>query len=68
MQNPHRKLVQRVREEFEEFPGLRLTVEEAARFLAIDELTCRVVLTELALAGVLARGVDDRFQMYAPAA
>jgi hypothetical protein len=67
MQNPYRKLVQRLREEFEETPGLRLTVDEASRFWALDEVTCELVLTELAIQGFLARGVDDRFQMYAAA-
>jgi len=60
-----RKIVQRVSEEFEEMPGLRLTVREASRFLAIDEPTCELVLTELAGSGFLARGADDRFHVYA---
>jgi hypothetical protein len=67
MRNPYRKLVQRLREEFEDTPGLRLTVDEASRFWALDELTCELVLTELAIQGFLARGVDDRFQIYATA-
>jgi len=67
MQNPYRKLVQRLREEFEETPGLRLTVREASRFWALDEVTCARVLNELAIQGVLARSVDGRFQMYAAA-
>ncbi len=62
MQNPHRKLLQRIREEFEDMPGLRLTVREASQFLALDETTCRVVLAELTEKGALARGMDDRFQ------
>ena len=33
MQNPYRKLVQRLREEFEEIPGLRLTVREVSLIL-----------------------------------
>jgi DNA-binding IclR family transcriptional regulator len=62
VQNPHRKLVQRIREEFEEMPGLRLTLDEASRFLALDESTCRRIFSELSHEGFLARGVDDRFQ------
>jgi hypothetical protein len=64
MQNPYRKLVQRLREEFEETPGLRLTVREASRFWAVDEVTCGRVLMDLMTQGVLARGIDGRFQMY----
>ena len=60
----HRKIVQRIREEFEETPGLRLTVREASRFWGLDEVTCSWVLTELAAAGFLAEGMDRRFQVY----
>jgi hypothetical protein len=64
MQDPFRKLVQRLREEFEDTPGLRLTVREASRFWMLDEVTCGRVLTDLTSQGFLARGVDGRFQMY----
>ncbi|PYR44686.1 MAG: hypothetical protein DMF89_27210 [Acidobacteria bacterium] len=67
MQDPYRKLVQRVREEFVETPGLRLTVQEASRFWALDEATCAAVLRELAQRGFLAQGGDRRFQMYVAA-
>jgi Fic family protein len=67
MKDHHRKVVQRIREEFEEIPGLRLTAHEASRFWAMDEATCELVLAELALQGFLAQGGDYRFQMYAEA-
>jgi hypothetical protein len=57
-----RKLVQIIREEFEETPGLRVTVAEAARFFALDRPTCERVLTELLGAGFLALGVDARYR------
>ena len=60
----YRKMVQRIREEFEETPGLRLTVPEASRFWGLEESTCELVLAELAVDGFLARGPDKRFQMY----
>ena len=63
----HRKLVQRIREEFEERPCLRLSVPEASRFWALDEISCEMVLRDLQMHGFLAQGVDHRFQMYAPA-
>ena len=53
-------LVQRIREEFEEAPGLRITVTEAARFWGLDEATCERVLGQLLAAGFLARSVDGR--------
>ena len=54
-----RKLVQRIREEFEDAPNLRMTVSEAARFWGLDFATCE--RAELLRAGFLARGPDERF-------
>ena len=56
-----RKLVQRIREEFEEAPGLRLTTTEAARFWGLDCATCERLLTELLLIGFLRKGPDQRY-------
>ena len=55
------KLVQRIREEFEEFPGLRVTVSEGARFWAIDEATCEQVLAYLLSVRFLTRSGDQRY-------
>jgi hypothetical protein len=60
----YRKLVQRIREEFEDTPELRVTVHEAARFWGLEEGTCELVLVSLAAAGFLAQGPDRRFEMY----
>jgi hypothetical protein len=56
------KLAQRIREEFEETPGLRITVREACRFWGLDEETCGQVLARLLAAGFLTRGVDERYR------
>jgi len=56
------KLTQRIREEFEESPGLRVTVDEGARFWGLDEQTCELVLSALVANGFLARGRDQRFR------
>ena len=56
------KLTQRIREEFEEAPGLRLTISEGARFWGLDETTCEQVLVHLFAAGFLSRGSDRRYQ------
>ena len=50
-----RKLVQRIREEFDYFPGLRLTASEAASFWGLDLATCQGVLRELLATGFLTR-------------
>jgi len=55
------KLVQRIREEFEEAAGLRVTVAEAARFFGLDIEVCSKVLSELHQAGFLAKSGDGRY-------
>ena len=56
------KLVQWIREEFEEFPGLRLTATEAARFFGLDPVVCERVLHELRTMGFLRMDADRRYQ------
>jgi hypothetical protein len=56
------KLAQRIREEFEESPGLRVTIDEGARFWGLDEDVCEIVLSELVVDGFLTRGSDQRFR------
>ena len=53
-----RKLVQRIREEFDYFPDLRLTASEAASFWGLDLATCQGVLRELLATGYLTRESD----------
>ena len=53
------KLVQRIREEFDYFPDLRLTAAEGACFWALDVAVCQRVLTELLVAGFLMRDGDE---------
>ena len=55
------KLTQRIREEFEEAPGLTLTASEAASFWDLDEMTCRQVLGRLRADGFLARDASRRY-------
>jgi hypothetical protein len=40
-------LLQRVRSEFNEMPGLRLTPAQAARLLGLDHYSCQRVLSAL---------------------
>jgi hypothetical protein len=55
------KLTQRIREEFEETPGLRVNVDEGARFWGLDAQTCEQVLSRLSATGFLAFGNDRRY-------
>jgi len=54
-------LTQRIREEFDEAPGLQISVEEGVRFWALDAETCAKVLSELHQAGFLVRAQDGRY-------
>ena len=40
-------LVRRIRAEFEEMPGLQLTLTQAARFWGMDPASCRAVVDAL---------------------
>lgn len=51
-------LVQRVRAEFNEMPGLRLTPAQAARLLGLDASSCQRVINALVGAAFLKRAAD----------
>ena len=55
-------LTQRIRDEFDEAPGLQITVEEGVRFWAMDAETCAMVLSTLHNEGFLARTQDGRYR------
>jgi len=59
------KLTQRIREEFEEAPGLRVTVREASRFWDLDEMTTQQVFARLSAAGFLTLDSDSRYRQMA---
>jgi hypothetical protein len=56
------KLAQRICEEFEEAPGLQVTVSEGARFWALDLDTCAHVLTYPLQSGFLVRARGARYR------
>jgi hypothetical protein len=55
------RLSQRVRAEFLEMPGLRLTADQARRLFGIPDDLCQRILLTLIADGVLLRGADERF-------
>lgn len=55
-------LVKRIQKEFEEAPGLAITVENGVRFWVLDAATCKRVLTDLQAAGFLVKSADGRFR------
>ena len=54
-------LVARIRGEFREMPGLRLTFAQTCRLLQVDAATCDVVLQKLLADNVLARTANGSF-------
>jgi hypothetical protein len=56
------KLVQRIREEFEETPGLEIDVHDGARFWALDRFTCELVLKRLHDVKFLVRTTAGRYR------
>jgi hypothetical protein len=54
-------LARRVRGEFLEMPGLRLTLQQARRLWRLDETACNAVLAALVEARFLARTADGSF-------
>ena len=55
------EVVRRIRGEFLEMPGLRLTPEQACRLWRLDETACDAVLGALVDAHFLARTRDGAF-------
>lgn len=59
-------LAARVRSEYHEMPGLRLTLAQASRLWQLDTETCEAVLEYLVREGFLIRTPDDAFIALAP--
>jgi hypothetical protein len=55
-------LTQRIREEFDEAPGLQITLEEGVRFWALDAETCAKILGELRQLGFLVQTSEGRYR------
>jgi hypothetical protein len=54
-------LLARIRGEYQEMPGLRLTRAQACRLWQVDPATCEVVLQTLLAEGFLARTTNGMF-------
>ena len=53
------QLLNRIRGEYLEMPGLRLNIKQAQRLWSLDEPTCTQLLESLAQAGFLAKRGQD---------
>jgi hypothetical protein len=65
--SPSDVLLSRIRGEYRDMPGLRLTFAQACRLWHVDAATCEVVLRALVAEHFLARTANGRF-MALPAA
>ncbi len=61
VETPVRELLQRVRGEFLEMPGMRLTMDQARRLWALDLRTCRSILDTLVESKFLVRSRDGKY-------
>jgi len=58
---PHTALLKRIRAEYLEMPGLRLTLEQAQRLCGVDRAECKAVLDGLVEAKFLCRKPDGAY-------
>ncbi len=56
------QVLRRVRGEFREMPGMRLTLEQAMRLWSLDRETCASVLDELMASRFLQRDINGRYR------
>ena len=54
-------LIRRIRSEYREMPGLRLTIAQACQLWGVEERVCRTLLEQLVADGFLARPDDGTF-------
>jgi hypothetical protein len=59
--SPTPNLLNRVRSEFIEMPGLRLRIEQAQRLWNLDRANCEMVLQSLVEANFLRQYPDDAY-------
>ena len=55
------RLLARIRGEYDEMPGLRLTFSQACRLWQLDDTTCRAVLEQLVVERFLYRTHDGAY-------
>ena len=61
--DPGADLVRRIRGEYLEMPGLRLTTAQAERFFGLNAVTCELVMRTLLASGFLSRTDDGAFAL-----
>jgi hypothetical protein len=59
--SPYEQALNRIRAEFMEMPGMRLTLRQVERLSGVGSSVCRLVLDDLVRAGFLAAGADGTY-------
>jgi hypothetical protein len=59
-------VVRRIVAEFEDMPGLVLSLKQASRFLGVDQAACARILASLTQAGVLRRSASEYYSRREP--
>lgn len=59
-------VVRRIVAEFQDMPGLVLSLSQASRFLGVDQAACARILTALTHAGVLRRSANEYYSRCEP--
>jgi hypothetical protein len=59
--SPYEQAFNRIRAEFMEMPGMRLTPEQVERLSGVVNSVCRLVLDDLVRAGFLSVGADGTY-------
>jgi hypothetical protein len=58
---PHHAVLQRIRAEYREMPGLQLTQEQVGRLCGVERALCRIVLDALVVEKFLCVTSDGRY-------
>jgi hypothetical protein len=59
-------IVRRIVAEFHDMPGLVLSLQQASRFLGVDQVACARILSSLTQAGVLRRNASEYYSRCEP--
>jgi hypothetical protein len=59
-------IVRRIVAEFQDMPGLVLSLKQASRFLGVDEGACARILSSLTEAGILRRSASEYYSKREP--
>jgi DNA-binding Lrp family transcriptional regulator len=59
-------IVRRIVAEFEDMPGMVLSLKQASRFLGVDEAACARILSSLTSAGILRCSASEYYSRREP--